>query len=200
MRLEYMPLKDFDVSTCVLTEHPNQPDPIFPPTDWYPSLAAAGLRQTSVHGPARYWLQVQGSFTRALQRQCTHSFHVRVLREGFARPLQEEARQLNIAPRKMAWIREVCLCGDNEDWVLARTVIPVACLRNSNKRLRHIGNKPLGHYLFRRPHWHRDSLLTGICKPSAPGQPELARRSVLRNHRNTLLVSEYFLPALYRQR
>ncbi len=150
-----------------------------------------------MHGPARYWLKVQGSFTRALQRQCHHSFEVHVLREGFARPLPEEARQLNTTPRQMAWIREVSLCGDGQPWVLARTVIPVACFRNRNKRLRHIGNKPLGHYLFRRPQWHRDSLLTGLCKPTAPGQPQLARRSVLRNGRNTLLVSEYFLPPLY---
>lgn len=192
-----MLLKDFDVSTSELTEHPDPTDPIFPPTHWYPSLAAAGLTQASVHGPARYWLQVQGSFTRALQRQSTHSFHVRVLREGFARPAQEEARYLKIPPRRMAWIREVSLCGDGQPWVLARTVIPATCFRGKNKRLRHIGNKPLGHYLFRRPQWHRDSLLTGLCQPTAPGQPELARRSVLRNGRNTLLVSEYFLPALY---
>ena len=84
-----------------------------PPTDWYQSLTAAGLLNPAVHGPARYWLQVEGSFTRALQKQCSRSFHVEVRREGFATPTQEEARRLRIPHRQHAWIREVSLCGDN---------------------------------------------------------------------------------------
>ena len=99
-----------------------------PPTDWYQSLTAAGLLNPAVHGPARYWLQVEGSFTRALQKQCSSSFHVEVRREGFATPTQEEARRLRIPHRQHAWIREVSLCGDNQPWVLARTVIPLKCL------------------------------------------------------------------------
>ena len=109
-----------------------------PPTSWYRSLTAAGLRNPAVHGRARYWLQVEGSFTRALQKQCIRSFHVEVRREGFGSPSLEESRRLAIPPRQHAWIREVRLCGDGEPWVLARTVIPLNCLEGEGRRLLHL--------------------------------------------------------------
>ena len=168
-----------------------------PPTDWYPSLTAAGLRKPEVHGPAGYWLQVEGSFTRALQRECRRSFHVEVRQEGFATPTQEEARRLQIPHRQYAWIREVSLCGDNQPWVLARTVIPLNCLEGEGRRLLHLGNRPLGAYLFTSPHWQRGPLETGLCKPVIQGQPELARRSLFSGHNSSLLVGEYLLPALF---
>ena len=138
-----------------------------PPTSWYRSLTAAGLRNPAVHGRARYWLQVEGS------------------------------RRLAIPPRQHAWIREVRLCGDGEPWVLARTVIPLNCLEGEGRRLLHLGNRPLGAYLFTSPHWERGPLETGLCNPVIPGQPELARRSLFSGHNSALLVGEYFLPALF---
>lgn len=170
-----------------------------PPTDWYRSLTAAGLRNPAVHGRARYWLQVEGSFTRALQKQCMHSFHVEVRQEGFGPPSREEARRLGLPPRQQAWIREVRLCGDNEPWVLARTVIPLNCLEGEGRRLLHLGNKPLGAYLFTSPFWERGPLETGLCNRVSPGQPELARRSLFSGHNSSLLVGEYLLPALFRR-
>jgi chorismate--pyruvate lyase len=170
-----------------------------PQTDWYQSLTSAGLRNPKVHGPARYWLQVEGSFTRALQKQCSRSFHVEVRREGFATPTLEEARRLCIPHRQYAWIREVSLCGDNQPWVLARTVIPLRCLEGEGRRLLHLGNRPLGAYLFTSPHWQRGPLETGLCKPVIPGQPELARRSLFSGHNSSLLVGEYLLPALFQR-
>ena len=146
-----------------------------PPTSWYRSLTAAGLRNPAVHGRARYWLQV----------------------EGFGSPSLEESRRLAIPPRQHAWIREVRLCGDGEPWVLARTVIPLNCLEGEGRRLLHLGNRPLGAYLFTSPHWERGPLETGLCNPVIPGQPELARRSLFSGHNSALLVGEYFLPALF---
>ncbi|WP_273205381.1 chorismate--pyruvate lyase family protein [Marinobacter subterrani] len=168
-----------------------------PPTAWYRSLTAAGLRNPQVHGCARYWLRVEGSFTRALQKQCTRSFHVDVRQEGFAPPSLEESRRLDIPPRQHAWIREVRLCGDGEPWVLARTVIPLSCLEGEGRRLLHLGNRPLGAYLFSSPLWQRGPLETGVCNPAVAGQPQLARRSLFSGHNSSLLVGEYFLPALF---
>lgn len=169
-----------------------------PPTHWYRSLAAAGLRDAQVHGPARYWLQVEGSFTRALQSRCAESFHVEVQHEGFAVPTREEAKQLGIPARQRAWIREVRLCGDGTPWVLARTIIPLACLAGRGRRLRHLGNRPLGAYLFSSPDWQRGPLETGLCAGKVAGQPTLARRSMFCHGRHCLLVGEYLLPSLYR--
>ncbi len=169
-----------------------------PPTDWYQTLTAAGLHNPAVHGEARRWLQVEGSFTRALQQQCRRSFHVEVRHEGFATPTPEEVRRLAIPHRQCAWIREVSLCGDNQPWVLARTVIPLNCLEGEGRRLLHLGSRPLGAYLFTSPYWQRGPLETGLCRPVMSGQPELARRSLFSGHNSSLLVGEYLLPALFR--
>lgn len=168
-----------------------------PPTRWFRSLAAAGLHSAEVRGPAHYWLQVEGSFTRALQRHCRHSFHVEVQFQGFGFPTPEEARRLRRPPHRLAWIREVRLCGDGEPWVLARTVIPLDCLRGRNRILLRLGSRPLGAWLFSAPGWRRGPLETGLCQGNAPGQPRLARRSLFHNRQHRLLVSEYLLPRLY---
>lgn len=195
---EFMPSKVSDIDTPA-----DNPSLTIPPTDWYQSFAAAGLRNPGVHGPARYWLQVEGSFTRALQKQCTRSFHVEVQREGFATPTLEEAKRLNIPMRQQAWIREVRLCGDGAPWALARTVIPLSCLTGKGRRLLHLGSKPLGAYLFSSQGWQRGALETGLSNHlscgSSNGMPELARRSLFSNNESILLVSEYLLPVLYRK-
>ncbi|XKH01969.1 chorismate lyase [Marinobacter nauticus] len=173
----------------------NQPG--IPATRWYRSLAAAGLYRPDVHGPAGYWLQVQGSFTQALKQRCRHSFRVQVCREGFSRPSPEEAQTLGLANRQLAWIREVRLIGDGHPWVLARTVIPLNCFEGRGRQLRHLGNKPLGAFLFSSPEWRRGDLETGLCQPLHNRQPRLARRSLFYRGTSALMVCEYLLPELY---
>lgn len=168
-----------------------------PPTFWYRSLAAAGLYCPDVHGPARPWLRVESSFTQALRQKCRERFHVEVVSEGFSPPTPEEAHHLGLAPRQLAWVREVRLCGDGQPWVLARTVIPQDCLRGHGRLLRNLGNKPLGAYLFSSPEWQRGPLETGLCKPAGPNAPRLARRSLFHRRSCALLVGEYLLPTLY---
>ena len=168
-----------------------------PATRWYRSLPAAGLHCPEVLGPARYWLQVPGSFTRALKQQCRFSFHVEICREGFGRPSREEARSLQLPDRQLAWIREVRLVGDGQPWVLARTVIPLACLRGRGRALRHLGNRPLGAFLFSSRQWQRGDLETGLTIAPGPNQPRLARRSLFHRRHHSLMVCEYLLPELY---
>ncbi|WP_166266608.1 chorismate--pyruvate lyase family protein [Marinobacter caseinilyticus] len=168
-----------------------------PATQWFPTLAAAGLSDPLVHGPARYWLTLEGSLTRALQVRCRTSFQVNVLSEGFFVPTREEARSLGIPSRQRAWIRQVQLCGDGQPWVLARTIIPRATLKGRGRRLRHLGRKPLGGYLFSRPEWQRGAFQTGLCQTTdADSQPQVARRSRFQSGPSALLVGEYFLPVL----
>lgn len=168
-----------------------------PPTQWYPTLTAAGLQGPLAHGAARYWLTLEGSLTRALQLRCRESFRVEVLSEGFAIPTLEEASTLGIRQRQLAWIREVQLCGDGQPWVMARTVIPRTTLRGKGRRLRHLGRKPLGAYLFSRPEWRRSDFQTGLCAPTAmDNQPWIARRSRFYSDGRSLLVGEYFLPVV----
>ncbi len=189
-----MPLKGFNIRPGDPVRLAQADVLTIPPTDWYQSLSAAGLRNPTVHGPVRYWLQVEGSLTRELQLRCSHSFHVDVTGEGFALPTREEADTLNIPGRQLAWIREVHLCGDGEPWVLARTIIPLATLQGAGRRLRHLGRKPLGAWLFSNPLWQRGPFETGICHTSHEAQPPVARRSRFYSGDKALLVGEYFLP------
>lgn len=167
-----------------------------PPTDWYRSFSAAGLRHPAVHGPLGHWLKLEGSLTRALQLKCRESFRVDILQEGFARPTLEEARTLSIPVRQNAWVREVCLKGDDTPWVLARTIIPLATLAGRGRRLRNLGRRPLGAYLFSNPEWQRGPFETGLCHRSCNAQPVAARRSRFFSGSHSLLVGEYFLPTL----
>lgn len=165
-----------------------------PETRWYQSFAAAGLQDPAIQGELGHWLKLEGSLTRALQLRCQHSFRVEILSEGFTRPSREESQTLGLPPRQYAWIREVCLLGDNTPWVLARTVIPMATLTGRGRRLRHLGKQPLGAYLFSNTDWHRGLFETGLCQRETPDQPRAARRSRFFSGDRSLLVGEYFLP------
>lgn len=167
-----------------------------PATRWYLRPQQAWLRRPALRTTAAYWVQLEGSLTRALKSRCQHSFHVEVVNEVFARPTREEAQALDVPYGQYAWIREVRLCGDNAPWVLARTVIPLITLKGDGRRFRHLGRTPLGTWLFSHRQWHRSAFQTGLCKPGPEPGPAFARRSVFYREHRRLLVSEYFLPAL----
>lgn len=189
-----MPSRDFDRHAPSMLEDTNAIST--PATDWYRSFSAAALKNPAIHGPLSHWLTLEGSLTRALQLRCREHFHVDILQEGFARPTVEEAHTLGIPVRQNAWIREVCLNGDNTPWVLARTIIPLATLSGRGRRLRNLGRRPLGAYLFSDPQWQRGPFETGLCHRANRRQPMAARRSRFFSGHHSLLVGEYFLPTL----
>nr|WP_227545965.1 chorismate lyase [Marinobacter fonticola] len=167
-----------------------------PEARWYPSAAAAQLVLGPPLDDEKFWLTLEGSLTRALQRRCHERFHVDVLWEGYARPTLEEARTLTIPDRQVAWIREVHLCGDGQPWVMARTVIPLDTLKGNGRRLRHLGRRPLGHFLFSQRRWHRGPFQVGLVRRRHASQPSIGRRSRFYRGNHALLVGEYFLPSL----
>ncbi|BES73518.1 chorismate lyase [Marinobacter nanhaiticus D15-8W] len=170
--------------------------PRAPEARWLPGVPAVRLMLGRPLTHELYWLTLEGSLTRALQLRCMESFHVDVLREGYSRPSVEEALTLGIPSRQLAWIREVQLCGDGQPWVMARTVIPLDTLKGNGRRLRHLGRRPLGHFLFSQRRWHRGPFQIGIARATAPGQPTIGRRSRFFRGKDALLVGEYFLPNL----
>ena len=185
---------DTDAVNNIASAHPSA-QPHIPDTRWYPGLRSAAIGR-ALPSADRAWLIREGSLTRHLQALCRADLSVSVLHEGFGLPGREECRRLGIPQRQHAWIREVALIGDGEPWVLARTVIPRATLLGAGRRLRHLGRKPLGAYLFSSSYWHRGSFEIGICRAN-PGNIRVARRSRF-CHRDgsCLIVGEYFLPAL----
>lgn len=166
------------------------------------------LLRSAVPAAIRPWLLDTSSLTRRLQQACDGGFRIQVLQQRWQRPLPSEARLLGIACRHHALVREVyLLCGDRP-WVFARTAIPAATLTGRERRLGHLGSRPLGGLLFREPSMRRGVLEVACLMP---GQPlfRLAcagletppaqlwgRRSLFFLHDKPLLVCEMFLPGV----
>jgi chorismate--pyruvate lyase len=162
------------------------------------------------HVPAelRGWLLDAGSLTDRLRATCRGCFSVRVINEGWQRPRRDEARLLAMRPATLGWVRQVQLLCDRVPWVFARTVIPVATLSGSQRQLIHLGNRPLGAFLFADPGMRRAAVELACIRPGQfmfaeataglAGTPEAiwGRRSVFRVGGKPLLVTEVFLPTL----
>lgn len=158
--------------------------------------------------PARTmdWLFDVSSLTRRLLQRCPQSFRVEVLSQRMARPSLDEARVLGISSGHYALIREVLLyCGD-EAVVYARTVIPRSTLSGAQRCYANLGSRPLGAMLFADRSMRRGEVEVsrlspedGLCeKLRCHDEAVWGRRSVFYVGGKPLLVSEFFLPAIYR--
>lgn len=164
-----------------------------PPRHWLPP---ARHWQLAPPAAARGWLRETGSLTARLVRAAHGDFRVELLDQYWGRPAPEEARRMRLSPGRYALIREVVLLGHGQPWVRARSVLPVDSLIGPGRRLRRLGNRSLGHLLFRDP-----TLRRGPIEIARLAQPEglvYARRSHLVFHGRPVLVAECFLPALFR--
>lgn len=156
----------------------------------------------------RDWLLDTGSLTRRVQQACGGRFRVQVEMQGWGRPRLDEYRALGLRFGRVALIREVHLLCDGRPWVFARTIIPVTTLRGRQRRLAHLGSRPLGAVLFADPHMQRGPVEVACIPPHSrlfaaasrglKRRPAAiwGRRSVFRLGGKPLLVSEFFLPGL----
>lgn len=118
---------------------------------------------------------------------------MRVLAEGWQRchspalpgTLSSEGRS------RVMWSRQVVLEGCGEPWVVAHTLIPVASLRGSLRRLKALNATPLGAFLFRQRQIRRAAMEIALHDEGVWG-----RRSMFFCENRPLLVAEFFLPAL----
>jgi chorismate--pyruvate lyase len=176
----------------------------------------------------RDWLLDNTSLTLRIKQHCharaLGSFSVKLLWQGMAIPSNDESQRLDQKYRRYALIREVLLfCGDTP-LIFARTVIPIKTLTGRQRQLAHLGNRPLGEFLFSHPCLERDAMEVSVItaghqlyKATISGlsmaeffqseqheQSEIprsiwARRSVFRLQSKALLVAEVFLPELLQQ-
>jgi chorismate--pyruvate lyase len=154
------------------------------------------------------WLFDPASLTERITQACDGRFSVRVLRQGWGAPMLNEARRLKMRRTGYALIREVHLLCNNQPWVFARTVIPPRTLRGKQRRLAHLGQKPLGALLFADKSMQRTEMEIACIRPGQrlyelanshqmqQGQPIWGRRSVFFLSHHPLLVSEIFLPEI----
>ncbi|MBL7000243.1 MAG: chorismate lyase [Gammaproteobacteria bacterium] len=156
------------------------------------------------------WLSDEGSLTLRLKNRCPDEFCVDVVGEEWSQPDPAEALLLAIAPNQKVLLRQVHLKCNDQLCVYARSVIPLETLQGKHQQLQHLGNKPLGEYLFANPslkrsriEWSKltmDSSLYKVAMADQPAsdQPIWGRRSLFQIDSKPLLVSEFFLPVLFK--
>jgi len=155
----------------------------------------------------RSWLTDHGSLTQRLQARCP-AFAVRRLRQGAAKPHNDERAVLALRDDRIALVREVLLlCGDTP-LIFAHTVVPLPSLRGPWQALAGLGNRPLGAALFANPQIARFPLeyrhldrrhplhRATVAATGTRQGPLWARRSLFALDGHPLLVSEVFLPAI----
>ena len=119
----------------------------------------------------------------------------------------QERELLGIEPRQMALIREIKMAKGDQDWLFARTIVPLATLNGSARRIGCLNETPIGKILFGRQPAKRRSMqvaLTLNYPQSAIGYDLIPaekrdlklwlRRSIFEFEAGPLMVSELFLP------
>ena len=134
-----------------------------------------------------------------------------MLSQQWVKPRIEEAQLLQIAPHQKVLLRQVQLLCAQQVLVYARSIIPLETLQGRHRRLKHLGNKPLGGYLFANPDLKREQQQLATSLPRDPlfdialsdsardCECIWGRRSLFRIDGKSLLVSEFFLPELIQQ-
>ena len=153
----------------------------------------------------KHWLFDSSSLTARLVEACSGRFRVELLSQERRTPTPDEIRALGLRYRSDAIIRQVLLYCDDKPWVYARSVIPITTLSGPLRRLGKLGNQPLGAVLFSDKSIVRGEVEVAAIKPchacyawtgNRGNEVIWGRRSVFRQRRKTLLVSEFFLPAI----
>lgn len=140
---------------------------------------------------AKQWLMEQGSLSRRLGACCQH-LSVELLHNHTLEKGSLKNDEIQLLSSSDCLLREVVLQGDNQPWVVGRTLIPKETLQNQHHDLSEQGEIPLGLTVFSADSVKRDALQVGWVD-SEHGQL-LARRSRLWMNHKPMLVAELFLP------
>jgi chorismate--pyruvate lyase len=164
-----------------------------------PSIADANLtwKSSTEHFPRpskkwRNWLLDPGSLTRRLVEQSHGNFHVNLISECWE--TQHSPYLLKVLGRPCSvqrmWSRKVVLCGHQQPWVTAHTLVPQASFKSPLRRIKKLQSKPLGAFLFSHPNLQRSRMDIVKCGDS------WGRCSKFLLYGEPILVAEFFDPAL----
>jgi chorismate--pyruvate lyase len=148
------------------------------------------------------WLFESESLTQRLRNQF-ENIHVNVLFEQQQTPFLTEQRILKLAESRYCLVREVILLSNQTPLILARTVIPAKTLKIAQGNLARLGSRPLGEILFSAPSLKREPLGFSKIEPDLWANnlhitaPLWGRRTKYSICNQPMLVSEFFLPALF---
>jgi len=133
----------------------------------------------------------QGSLSRKLGKCCQHLSVALLHNQVVERSIVQQDEQYLLSSSDCL-LRKVILNGDDEPWVLGRTLIPRVTLEDKHSDLSQQGNVPLGLTVFSAENVERDALQVGWV--IAGDERLLARRSRLWMNHKPMLVAELFLP------
>ncbi len=161
----------------------------------------------SIHPSLSHWLFDTSSLTARLITLCGKNFSVRVISQGWKKLDPEEASAMSLTHVHSALVRQVLLCCNNQPLVYAKTIIPATTIQGAQRRYANMGNRPLGAMLFADRTMRRETVevsmlpaVHDVNQYTGISEPIWGRRSVFRVSGKPLLVSEYFLPELLRQK
>jgi chorismate-pyruvate lyase len=138
----------------------------------------------------------RGSLTSALLGLSDNNFAVNVLQQVIKLPFFHEQLELGQPLSRAAVIREVELQLYGETAVFARSIIPLPLVAKGRSGLANLGRTPLGHLLF------KDGQIKvsrrQFSQTSYLGNLVAARRTPYDYEGSQILVSEFFLPTIYK--
>lgn len=135
------------------------------------------------------WLYASGSLTRQLTELGQGQFQVEPILEHFQRLTLLDARWMQMPAHHTSWVRESYLYGsESEPWVKAKSIFPILSLQKRARIFQHIGNKPIGWFLFQRTNPHCERRVLWL-------EDGWTRQSCYTWHGCRFIVQETFLPA-----
>tara|TARA_R110001592_G_scaffold362471_1_gene676381 strand:- start:22449 stop:22979 length:531 start_codon:yes stop_codon:yes gene_type:complete len=144
----------------------------------------------------RHWVLDRGSLTKRLIHASKGDFKVKISRQSWALPSLDERKLLNLPMGQRALIREVSLLCGGIVWVKARSIIPLKSLTGAEQQLAHLGERPLGAFLFKSKTMKRGPLQIASFL-NKDNKNVSARRSIFFLQNKPILVSEFFMPAVF---
>ena len=146
-------------------------------------------REQQLPAELKKWLYASGSLTQQLTDLAGGEFHVERIKEQYQRLTLADSRRMKMPYHHLAWVRETNLYGCEEQaWVKAKSIFPILSLQKKARLFQHIGNKPIGWFLFQRTN--------PACERRVIHLEEgWTRQSCYTWHGCKFIVQETFLPA-----
>lgn len=153
------------------------------------------------------WVRDRGSLTELIMSVC-EDFRVRHVTNRFVKVNPDEAKRICLRRRESALVREVFLCCGEHPVVFAHSVAARRSLKGAWRSLRFLGQQSLGSTFLSDPKVRRDEfeflfisrrhpLHAKACRLMTHRPERLwARRSLFSSGKNSILVTEVFLPEI----
>ena len=159
--------------------------------NWQANIAS---NRNKIEPEIRPFMLDDGSLTKQLMNLSDGHFEVSVVDETIALPYSHEQEKLKIDADQSAMIRQVELKIFDEVVVFARSIIPMSLINAKKNSLANLGQKPLGHLLFKDG--NMDISKRDFNNLIIDNKQYFARRTPYQYQQTNILVSEFFLPSL----